>query len=72
MTMKTREKDFPETDTTSDVSSHPLDNWLKRELQTLYADFADEPLPPEMTELAARLEEKLRSASDREQNPGEG
>ena len=39
---------------------HPLDSWLKRELQALYGNAGPGELPDEIAELAMRLEEKLR------------
>lgn len=43
-------------------ASNPLDAWLKRELQSLYSSSGRNELPPEIAELAARLEEKLGAA----------
>ena len=43
-------------------SSNPLDAWLKRELQSLYAGSESDELPSEIAELAARLEKKLVAA----------
>ncbi len=45
---------------------HPLDAWLRRELQTLYPGSAGEPLPRDMAELASRLEAVLSRTDDRE------
>ena len=53
-----------------DASSHPLDDWLKRELQTHYAELEHETLPPEMAELAEKLERKLKFAYRGNKNPG--
>lgn len=41
---------------------HPLDSWLKRELQGLDGAGEGEALPADIAELAARLEDKLRGA----------
>lgn len=48
-------------DRAGDARPDALDDWLKRELATLYAPDAAEPLPPDMAELAARLEKALAS-----------
>lgn len=45
-----------------DRSSHPLDSWLKNELESLYEDMESKPLPTSLAELAAELEAKLQSA----------
>lgn len=36
-----------------------FDQWLIRELKTLYADTRQEPLPDEISDLARQLEQKL-------------
>lgn len=38
----------------------PLERWLKRELEKLYADVLDEPLPAAMAELVQQCEKRLR------------
>jgi hypothetical protein len=48
---------------------HPMDNWLKRELESLYVDMESHPLPSGLAELAAALEEKLKSAKSRNKKP---
>lgn len=39
----------------------PMDRWLKQQLVDLYGDVLDEPLPPELQELARQLEDKLKN-----------
>ncbi len=57
---------------------HPLDSWLKRELQGLDGAGEGEALPADIAELAARLEDKLRGAgrettdATREETAGRG
>lgn len=48
-----------------DPSPHPLDEWLKRELETLFSEEEDEPLPPDMEDLAAKLERALAGSPPR-------
>jgi len=52
-----------------DNPSHPMDNWLKHELESLYVDMESEPLPSSLAELAAALEEKLKLANSRKKKP---
>jgi hypothetical protein len=42
-------------------SHDDFNTWLKEEIGSLYAEIETESLPPGMAELAAELEEKLRS-----------
>lgn len=57
------EKASPKSDATLEPSaSHPLDSWLRRELQGLCTESDDAPLPPGIAELAAQLEERLGKA----------
>lgn len=57
------EKASPKRDAACEPSaSHPLDSWLRRELQGLCTESDHEPLPPGIAELAARLEERLGKA----------
>ncbi|MDT8345561.1 MAG: hypothetical protein RQ752_14150 [Thermohalobaculum sp.] len=43
------------------AGADPFDQWLARELAALHADDATRPLPDEMSELAARLEARLKA-----------
>lgn len=54
-----------ETMGSDDPSPHPLDEWLRRELETLFSDEKDEPLPPDMAELAVKLERALAKTPPR-------
>jgi len=60
--------------TRSDVadvrSPHPFDEWLKRELGQLYVAEDKQPLPPEIAELARRLEQTL-GGLERDETPAE-
>lgn len=47
------------------ASSHPFDNWLRRELKARYVEFENQPLPPDLAELAGQLEARLSSAARR-------
>lgn len=47
----------------------PLDRWLRTELDTLYRDVLDEPLPADLEDLARRLQAKL---DEKEPNNGSG
>lgn len=38
----------------------PLERWIRQELETVYRDVLESPLPPEMTELLARWEMQTR------------
>jgi hypothetical protein len=70
MSRKTAQNADPETDVAiAPNAPHPLDSWLKRELQALYGESARDALPPGIAELAARLEEKLRGAGRAPVNP---
>lgn len=63
MGSKTVDNADPETDVAVEPTApHSLESWLKRELQALYDESEQEPLPPGVAELVARLEEKLRGA----------
>lgn len=63
MSDRTMEKGSPKSDATLEPSaSHPLDSWLRRELQGLCTESDHEPLPPGIAELAAQLEERLEKA----------
>lgn len=42
----------------------PLERWLKRELEKLYADVLDEPLPPAMAQLVRECEKRLQEDED--------
>ncbi len=44
---------------------HPFDRWLRRELQGLYGAAPGDPLPDEIADLAAKLEERLTTQEDR-------
>jgi len=41
------------------ASPHPLDEWLRRELGSLFTSVQDDPLPPDIAELAGKLEQAL-------------
>ena len=45
---------------------HPLDRWLRRELESLYPAEPDAPLPPQMAELAERLQSALANGENSE------
>lgn len=61
MSGKIVEKPELETDVAAESDApHPLDSWLKRELQALYGESERETLPPDLAELAERLEAQLR------------
>lgn len=45
---------------TDQAAPHPLDTWLKRELQAFYGESDRDSLPVGIAELAAQLEEKLK------------
>lgn len=63
MGSKTAENVDPEPDMAVEPTApHSLDSWLKRELQALCGESEQEPLPPGVAEIVARLEEKLRDA----------
>lgn len=63
MCSKAMEKSSRKTDAAAGPdAAHPLDSWLKRELQALDGADEGEELPADIAELAARLEDKLRSA----------
>lgn len=67
------EKDRPSAGTAGDPKArHPLDDWLRRELQALCGDASGDPLPGDIAALAARLEEKLAEAGGRHEAPGDG
>jgi hypothetical protein len=57
-------------DPAGDAPPHPLDEWLRRELEALYADDEDQPLPPGMAELADRLEQALAPSACKKKIPG--
>ena len=40
-------------------SPHPLDEWLRRELGSLFSSTEDDPLPPDLADLAGKLEQAL-------------
>ena len=64
------EKDRPKSADAGDPQEqHPLNDWLRRELQGLYREACGEPLPDDIAELAARLEEKLKAANGRNEAP---
>lgn len=61
MTRKSVAISDPETDVAAkERAPHPLDSWLRRELQALYGGPEQATLPPGIAELAAQLEQKLR------------
>ncbi|MGM0583878.1 MAG: hypothetical protein ACQEUZ_04445 [Pseudomonadota bacterium] len=64
MTGKTAGKSGPKRAdaTTGPGAPHPLDAWLRRELQGPQGGSVPEPLPPGIADLARRLEEKLGDA----------
>ncbi len=63
MGSKTVDNADPEADVAVEPTApRSLESWLKRELQALYDESEQEPLPPGVAELVARLEEKLRGA----------
>lgn len=53
------------------AGNHPFDRWLTRELAALYAEDASRPLPDEMSELAARLEARLKAMRARGDEPSQ-
>lgn len=55
--------------TTGTGAPHPLDAWLRRELQEPRGGAEPEPLPPGIADLARRLEEKLRDAGEERPEP---
>lgn len=64
MTRKSVLTSSAETDVAAEAPApHPLDAWLKRELQALYGGPEQQALPPDIAELAACLEERLRQAA---------
>ncbi len=72
MSNKAIEKDRPGSGAANEPKApHPLDQWLKRELQGLYAAGSGDGLPDDIAELAARLEERLKEAGDRGEAPAE-
>lgn len=72
MSGKTKERGDAAVDEKGDSAvPHPLDRWLQRELQALYSDPAGEPLPPDIAELAEKLEEKLKGPGVRDKKRGD-
>ena len=63
---RTTEKTEPRRDAPRNAAIHPLDAWLRRELQAMYAGSAREPLPSGIADLAARLEKALDRQDHRE------
>ena len=63
---RTTEKTRPRTEAPRNAAIHPLDAWLRRELQAMYAGCAREPLPSGIAGLAARLEKALERQDRRE------
>lgn len=64
MTRKSVATSSPETDVAAEARApHPMDSWLKRELQALYGGPEQAALPPGIAELAAQLEERLRQTA---------
>lgn len=51
------------------AGGHAFDRWLTRELAALHAQEASRPLPDEMTDLAARLEARLKAARSGQDGP---
>lgn len=77
MGSKTVDNADPEADVAVEPTApRSLESWLKRELQALYDESEQEPLPPGVAELVSRLEEKLRGAKrapgNKEETTGEG
>lgn len=54
-----------------EAAPHPLERWMKRELQALHGDPASEPLPANIAVLAAKLQKKLKRRDDRGRKPDE-
>lgn len=46
----------------TDNDVHPMDRWLRQHLGSLHDEMLHQPLPPELEDLARKLEEKLRTA----------
>lgn len=51
------------------AGTHPFDRWLMRELAALHPEDAAGPLPDEMSDLATRLEARLRAIRARRGEP---
>lgn len=51
------------------AGADPFDRWLARELAALHADDATRPLPDEMSDLAARLDARLKALRARRGEP---
>lgn len=67
------EKVGPRTGAAGDrTMRHPLDDWLRRELQALCGDPSADPLPRDIAALAARLEQRLAAADGRDEATGDG
>jgi len=65
-----REAPIPETShSVCDSSSHPFDEWLRKELVRQLSTDDAETLPPEMASLASRLEEVLGLANGEKKHP---
>lgn len=63
---RTTEKTGPRTEAPRNPAVHPLDAWLRRELQAMYGGCAREPLPSGIADLATRLENALGRPEHRE------
>lgn len=73
MTTRTTKNDRPDDPLADDIESgqtspHPLDEWLRHELNSLFDTVRDGPLPPDMAELADRLESALAAPRSRKQS----
>ena len=54
----TSKKTDDSNEAAADSAPHPMDEWLRRELGAL-GTTGDDPLPPDMADLAGRLEAAL-------------
>ena len=71
MNKKAMESELPDRDARSanDGSPHPFDDWLRRELDSLYSGEDEQPLPPDIADLAEKLGEVLASAHCKKKPP---
>lgn len=53
---------------TGKASMHPLDEWLRRELDSLFVAVRNDPLPPDIAELASQLERALAPPKPRKRS----
>lgn len=61
-----KDRQEPPSETGGDPNwPHPFDRWLRRELQGLYRAAPGDPLPDEIANLAAQLEERLTAPEER-------